>query len=190
VTTNNLTFGSISFPPPIASIQEFKVDNSTFSAEYGHVSGAIVNLVTRSGTDQYRGEAYEFFRNDALDARNFSNSTPLTRTRSIATSSVGRSVDRSFVAARSSLPPTRDCGSGRARHERVVLSDAQRAAATDPVVRNLLPLIPRANHFDADGTPRFVGAADARVDENTWTADVRHNAGTRNRCWCSWAPAD
>ena len=71
VTTNNLTFGSIGFPPPVASIQEFKIDNSTFSAEYGHVSGAIVNLVTRAGTDQFRGEAYEFFRNDALDARNF-----------------------------------------------------------------------------------------------------------------------
>ena len=71
VTTNNLTFGSIGFPPPIASIQEFKVDNSTFSAEYGHVSGAVVNLVTRSGSDQFRGDAYEFFRNDALDARNF-----------------------------------------------------------------------------------------------------------------------
>ena len=71
VTTNNLTFGSIGFPPPIASIQEFKVDNSTFSAEYGHVSGAVVNLVTRSGSDQFRGNAYEFFRNDALDSRNF-----------------------------------------------------------------------------------------------------------------------
>ena len=71
VTTNNLTFGSIGFPPPITSIQEFKIDNSTFSAEFGHVSGAIVNLITRSGTDRFRGEAYEFFRNDALDARNF-----------------------------------------------------------------------------------------------------------------------
>ena len=38
VTTNNLTFGSIGFPPPVASIQEFKIDNSTFTAEYGHVS--------------------------------------------------------------------------------------------------------------------------------------------------------
>ena len=71
VTTNNLTFGSIGFPPPVASIQEFKIDNSTFSAEYGHVSGAVVNLVTRAGTDQYRGEAYEFFRDESLDARNF-----------------------------------------------------------------------------------------------------------------------
>ena len=49
------------------------------------------------------------------------------------------------------------------------------------MVRNLISLIPRANHFDADGTPRFVGAADARVDEDTWTADLRHNAGTRDR---------
>ena len=50
VTTNNLTFGSLMFQPPIGSLQEFKVDNSAFSAEYGHVSGAIVNIVTRSGT--------------------------------------------------------------------------------------------------------------------------------------------
>src|SRR6185503_19174090 len=71
VTTNNLTFGSIGFPPPIASIQEFKVDNSAFSAEYGHVSGAVVNLVTRSGSDRFSGSAHNFFRNDALDARNF-----------------------------------------------------------------------------------------------------------------------
>ena len=51
VTTNNLTFGSLMFQPPVASIREFKVDNSTFSPEYGHVSGAIVSIVTQSGTD-------------------------------------------------------------------------------------------------------------------------------------------
>ncbi len=71
VTTNNLTFGSLIFEPPLASIEEFKVDNSAFAAEHGHVSGAIVNIVTRSGTDAFRGDVFEFFRNDALDARNF-----------------------------------------------------------------------------------------------------------------------
>jgi hypothetical protein len=71
VSTNNLTFGSLVYEPPLASIQEFKVDNSAFGAEHGHVSGAIVNLVTRSGTNQVRGEIFGFFRNDALDARNF-----------------------------------------------------------------------------------------------------------------------
>ena len=71
VTTNNLTFGSIGFPPPIASIQEFKVDNSTFSAEFGHVSGAIVNLVTRSGSDQFRGERVRVLPERCARCRNF-----------------------------------------------------------------------------------------------------------------------
>ena len=71
ITTNNLTFGSLSFQPSIASIQEFKVNNSAFSAEHGHVSGAIVGIVTRSGTEAFRGELFEFFRDDALDARNY-----------------------------------------------------------------------------------------------------------------------
>ena len=71
ITLNNLTFSSISFQPSINTIQEFKVDNSTFSAEYGQSAGAIVNLATRSGTNEFHGEVFEFFRNDALDARNF-----------------------------------------------------------------------------------------------------------------------
>ena len=49
----------------------------------------------------------------------------------------------------------------------LVLSDEQRAAATDPVIRQLIPLIPRANFFDADGTPRFVGSAPAVVDHRS-----------------------
>ena len=71
ITLNNLTFSSISFQPSINTIQEFKVDNSTFSAEYGQSAGAIVNLATRSGANEFHGEVFEFFRNDALDARNF-----------------------------------------------------------------------------------------------------------------------
>jgi hypothetical protein len=182
VTTNNLTFGSISFPPPVASIQEFKIDNSTFSAEYGHVSGAIVNLVTRSGTDQFRGEAYEFFRNDALDARNFFEFTtpdphPLDRNQFGGT--LGGPILRTrtfFFATYEGLRQRQGIDMNG-----VVPSDAQRAATTDPVVGGLIPLIPRANYFDADGTPRFVGAANANVDENTWTGDIRHNAGTHDR---------
>ena len=71
VSTNNQTFGSLVYEPPLGSIQEFKVDNSGIAAEHGHVSGAIVNLVTRSGTDAIHGDVFEFFRDDALDARNF-----------------------------------------------------------------------------------------------------------------------
>src|SRR6476660_6444199 len=71
ITLNNLTFSSISFQPSINTIQEFKVDNSTFSAEYGQSGGAVVNLATRSGSNEFHGEVFELLRNDALDARNF-----------------------------------------------------------------------------------------------------------------------
>jgi len=66
VSTNNLTFGSLIFEPPVGSIQEFKVDNSGLSPEHGHVSGAIANIVTRSGTDAFHGDVFEFARNERI----------------------------------------------------------------------------------------------------------------------------
>src|SRR4051812_6514669 len=71
ITLNNLTFSSVSFQLPLSTIREFKVDNSTFGAQYGESSGAVVNIATRSGTNAFHGELFEFLRNDALDARNF-----------------------------------------------------------------------------------------------------------------------
>ena len=60
---------------PIEAIQEFNLE-SQFAAEYGRNSGSVVNIVTRSGTNQFHGSAFEFFRNSALDARNFFNTEP------------------------------------------------------------------------------------------------------------------
>jgi Carboxypeptidase regulatory-like domain/TonB-dependent Receptor Plug Domain/TonB dependent receptor len=55
----------------VDAIQEFSVLTSNYSAEYGKTSGGVVNAVTRSGTNQFHGSAYEFIRNNALDARNY-----------------------------------------------------------------------------------------------------------------------
>ena len=107
MTTNNLTFGNIGLQLPIASIQEFKVDNSTFSGEYGHVSGAIVNLVTRSGTDEFHGSAHEFLRNEAFDARNFFEFTSEKPHRFELNQFGERSAAPSCAAGTSSSPPTR-----------------------------------------------------------------------------------
>ncbi len=52
-------------------IREVKIQTSNFSAEYGRNSGAAVNVVTKGGTNLFHGSAFEFLRNDALDARNF-----------------------------------------------------------------------------------------------------------------------
>jgi len=55
----------------VDAIQEFSVLTSNYSAEYGKTSGGVVNAITRSGTNQIHGSAYEFIRNNHLDARNF-----------------------------------------------------------------------------------------------------------------------
>src|SRR6185369_16660610 len=52
-------------------IQEVKLETSNFSAEYGRNSGAQINVITKRGTNKFHGSMFEFFRNDALDARNF-----------------------------------------------------------------------------------------------------------------------
>ena len=55
----------------VEAIQEFSVLTSNYSAEYGKTSGGVVNAISRSGTNQFHGSAYEFLRNSALDADNF-----------------------------------------------------------------------------------------------------------------------
>jgi hypothetical protein len=71
ITLNNLVFESITFQPSIDAIEEFKIDNSTVSAQYGQTSGAVVNIATRSGSNGFHGGVFEFLRNDRLDARNY-----------------------------------------------------------------------------------------------------------------------
>jgi hypothetical protein len=55
----------------VDAIQEFSVITSNYSAEYGYTSGGVINAVTKSGTNQFHGSAFEFIRNDVLDAANF-----------------------------------------------------------------------------------------------------------------------
>jgi outer membrane receptor protein involved in Fe transport len=68
-------FGTPATILPIEAIAEAAI-LSNFEAEYGRNSGAVVNIVTKSGTNDFHGSLFEFFRNNALDARNFFNPAP------------------------------------------------------------------------------------------------------------------
>ncbi len=56
---------------PLDALQEFRIVTNNYAAEYGHSTGGIVSLTTRSGTNSYHGSLFEYLRNDALDARNY-----------------------------------------------------------------------------------------------------------------------
>jgi outer membrane receptor protein involved in Fe transport len=66
--------------PPQESVQEFRVVNSDFGAEYGRAVGGIVNIVTKSGGNDLHGSLYEYFQNSATDARSLLQPAPLPHT--------------------------------------------------------------------------------------------------------------
>jgi hypothetical protein len=73
---NNYIFGvdtntTQALRPSVDAIQEFKVETANYSAEYGRAAGGVISVAIKSGTNQLHGSAFEFLRNDALDATNF-----------------------------------------------------------------------------------------------------------------------
>jgi|KBSSwiStaDraftv2_1062776.scaffolds.fasta_scaffold38536_2 outer membrane receptor protein involved in Fe transport len=192
ITLNDQVNNLLNFNPPLTSIREFKIDNSTFSAEYGRNSGAIVNVATRSGTKDFHGELYEYFRNEALDARNFFNFTsseppPFKRNQ------FGFALSGPLMLPRfgEGVPPVWSGKKGtffffnyESLQQRqgvdlnsIVLSEAQRSSVTDPVIRQLLDFIPHPNITDSSGISRFVGSGLALADVDQFSVDLSHSFG-------------
>ncbi|HJQ71423.1 MAG TPA: TonB-dependent receptor [Blastocatellia bacterium] len=179
ITLTNLTFNSITFQLSISTIQEFKVDNSTLSAEHGRSSGAVVNIATRSGANEFHGELFEFFRNDALDARNFFDRTKPPFRRNQFGGSLGGPIAKNRAFFFSSYEGLRQ-RQGLTLNS-LVLSDRERASVTNPVIAKLIEFIPRANFTDSSGASRFSGSASAPVDSNQWAADISYNLTAKDR---------
>ena len=67
--------GGTSVIPNLDSIQEFRVLTNNFDPEYGNYNGGMINVVTKSGSNAFHGNAFEFLRNTDLDAKNYFDST-------------------------------------------------------------------------------------------------------------------
>jgi hypothetical protein len=71
VSDNSLEGNVLQARPNVDAVQEFKIQTSNFSAEFGRNSGSVVNVVTKSGTNAFSGSGWEFLRSDKLQAKNF-----------------------------------------------------------------------------------------------------------------------
>jgi Carboxypeptidase regulatory-like domain/TonB dependent receptor len=66
-------WGGVAYVPSVDDVQEFKIQTNAFTAQYGWSAGNVINVVTKSGSNGFHGDAYEFYRNSALDSRNYFN---------------------------------------------------------------------------------------------------------------------
>jgi hypothetical protein len=97
-----------SFNMPLEAVREFSVQSGSYSAEYGNVAGGVVNLMSKSGTNEWHGSIFEFLRNDAMDAQTSSPTRPGSqKIRFDTTNSDWRWEVRSAVTAPFSSPTTK-----------------------------------------------------------------------------------
>jgi hypothetical protein len=75
IDDNERIIGTIGVKPSVEGIQEISVQTNSYAPEAGRTAGGVVNLTTKSGTNHFHGSAYEFFRNDIFDGRNWFQST-------------------------------------------------------------------------------------------------------------------
>jgi hypothetical protein len=176
INLSDMVQNQITFQPNIDSIQEFKVQTNAFSAEYGRNAGIIVNAISKQGTNSLHGSAWEFIRNEKLDAKNFFDRAeqPIPPfKRNVYGYSIGGPIFKGKSFFFSSYE-------GRQGREVTTLNSqvptaAERATVTNPVVQKLLSIIP-----DPNSGNRFLGTAPRKRGLNQFTGRIDHNFSTRD----------
>lgn len=182
----------------VDAIEEFSVITANQSAEYGRTAGGVVNAITKSGTNQFHGDAYEFLRNSALDARNYFDVTfpPFRRNQFGASAGGPIQKEKMFFFAdyegvRQSLGTTNveNVPSADARNGIIHNADGTTTNITvDPLVQPFLGLWPLPNAgLKGDGnTGIFDVATDAVTIENFVTARIDRKITDKDSISGTW----
>lgn len=183
----------------VDAIQEFSVLTSNYSAEYGRTSGGVINAVTRSGANSFHGNAFEFIRNSALDARNYFDGPTIPEfRRNQFGGSIGGPIqkDRTFffgnyegfrqyqgVTAVTTVP------SPDARNGIIHNADGTTSSiAIDPLVKPFLGLwgLPNGPLLAPGNTGIFTFVANNVGNENFGTARIDHTFSAKDSLFGAW----
>lgn len=184
--------------PSVDSIQEFKVQTSNYSAEYGRSAGGLINVSTKSGSNSFHGSVYEFLRNSAMDARNFFDNPaqpklafkrnqfgatlggPIAQTKTFFFGAYERTVIRQPQSATARVPPA-PWRNGDFSSQNAPLIDPLTGVAFPgniipqnrilPIGRAMLGLFPSPN---ASGVNNLISVSKLTVDQDNLTGRLDH----------------
>jgi len=170
--------------------QEYSVQTSVATAEFGRGTGGQVNIVTKSGTNQFHGTAFEYLRNSVLDAADFftnkngGKKNPLHRNQYGGTLGGPILKDRMFFFLSyegfRQIAPT--VSTTR------VPTATERASVTDPISQSLLQFWPAANFTPSSGSSNnFIANVGASTFDETGLAKVDYNFSERDHLTARWA---
>src|SRR5262245_34997615 len=175
-TTVGTGFGTLS----LDAIQEFKLITNNFNAEFGRNANSQVQIITKGGSNQFHGTAYEFLRNDVFNSRDYFDTTGkasiLRRNQFGATAGGPIIKERMFFFGHYEGLQIR--GAAGTRSARVP-SAAQRSAITDPTSAAILndAGVPAAATVDASGVGRVSQSAPVSTQNNAWSLRIDRNFG-------------
>src|SRR5262245_24787150 len=165
------------------AVQEFAVQTSVSLAEFGRGSGGQVNVVTKSGTNQFHGSAFEYLRNTVFDAADFFTNKLGARKNDLKRNQFGATFggpifkDKTFFFLSyegfRQVAPT--VSSAR------VPTDAERASVTDPISKRVVDLWPKPNTANPNASLNYIANVAARNSDNTGLVRIDHSFSDRDR---------
>ena len=203
VDDNERIIGTIGVKPNVEGIQEITVQTNSYAAEAGRTAGGVINIVTRSGTNQFHGSAYEYFRNDIFDGRNYFQTTgpkPELRQNQYG-ASVGGPIfkDRTFfyfdwegfrqvtgVTDTGTVPNItewNDINSQNGGSPQALLSPANGTAGEpiNPLMLNYLKLFPKPTNTDPTALANnFTISPNKTQNYNLYDARIDHRFNDKN----------
>ncbi len=200
IDDNERIIGTIGVRPNVEGIQEITVQTNSYAPEAGRTAGGVVSIITRSGTNAFHGTAYEFFRNDVLDARNVLQTTgnkPELRQNQFGGSFGGPIIkDRTFffgdyegfrlvsgLTYKNTVPDQaayNDINSlaGGTPQQLINAGNGTKGLPIDPVALAYLKLFPAPNL--PGETNNFVVSPSETQSSNTFDVRVDHRFNTNN----------